>query len=183
MLDRRRVRTAVLAALATLPLAGLLLAGGLVQSAGAAEAATAFEPEPGSVETYCGPRWSAIDHWARRCGQTSANYGRTGYYNSDTNRGEWDEWRPVVSKNIVQKVVTATDGDSGCFYGYPQFRRASDDHTLTHGTQVVKTSNGTTLRVGYFDHSLQRFHPQSIVGHADPHLYPGDPKPSVCPAP
>lgn len=180
---RRRVRTAVLAVLAALPLVALSLGGGLAQTAGAAdlpEAASGFEPEPGSVHQECGPRWWQFDHWVKRCGQTSANYGRTGYYHSDTNRGVWDEWRPVVTKYVVRKVVLSTDGDRGCFVGYPQFRRASDGHTLTHGTQVLETSKGPMLLIGYFDHNQQRFHPQGMGTDPNPHKYPGEPKPSLC---
>lgn len=156
------------------------VAGGTTASA--ADLREAFEPEPGSVVQVCGPRWwnAAAGEYRRRCGQASAGYGRTGYYHSSTNQGSWDAWRPTVSARELNCIAMATDGTQGGFIGFPQFRRASDQHVLSYGTQFFDTSKGQKLRVGYFDHQTALFHPTADVGDPDPHLYPTDPRPVAC---
>ncbi|MGH3734171.1 MAG: hypothetical protein ACRDT6_00860, partial [Micromonosporaceae bacterium] len=106
-----------------------------------------------------------------------------GYYHSSTNRGTWDQWRPTVSACLIDREVLAGDGQRGDFIGFPQFRRASDGHVLTHGSQLVKTTKGAQLRLGYYDHREGRFHVTKWIGNVDPHLYPTNPKPSVCSVP
>jgi hypothetical protein len=169
----KRGIAALIGSIAMLPAAGATTASG-------ADLGEAFEPEPGSVVTSCGPRWWNGTEYLRRCGQSSAGYGRTGYYHSSTNQGVWDTWRPTVSTRDLSCIALATDGVFGQFLGYPQFRRASDGHVLTHGTQVIDTSKGQKLRVGYFDHQTDRFTPTATVGEPDPHLYPTDPRPTAC---
>jgi hypothetical protein len=170
-------------ALATV-LAGAATALAAVSGASTASAADLSDDPAGDKVTVCGPRYSGNQEWLRRCGQTAGSYGRIGTYHSSTNTADWDAWFPTVSKCVVDGIRLATDGERGEVTAYPQFRRASDGHIVSRGSQASDSDHGYLVRLGYFDHADNRFHPTSIwqVG-VSPSLYPTEPRPASCSIP
>ncbi|MBM7788030.1 hypothetical protein [Tenggerimyces flavus] len=101
---------------------------------------------PIAVFQECATALRIEGHWIASCGQARAGEGRVGTYDSVPDRITWGPWRTRFTQAIPNSV-TATDGTSGRFIGFPVVSNAFG-WAVVHGTQYQRTTDAQG-RVSY----------------------------------